>query len=234
VTTDLIDRIRDDHELIRARFTQLLDAAPAQREGHFRELVSLLVQHEAVESIVLHPTVEDEVSNGRRIADARREEEQQAERRLAELESMDPTSDVFMAAIEALRTEVEEHAQAEEREELPKLREELDADTLQQLGHAYERLRAVAPTRPHPESGQGPLVNALAGPIVGLVDRVRDALRSVAEDEQLVRASAGSGGHAYEDRSVDELRQRAAELDIEGRSSMDKTELIAALRRAHG
>jgi hypothetical protein len=234
VTTDLIDRIRDDHELIRARFTQLLDAPPTQREGHFRELVSLLVQHEAVESIVLHPTVEDEVSDGRRIADARREEEQEAERRLAELESMDPTSDVFVAAIEALRTEVEEHAQAEEREELPKLREELDAETLEQLGQAYERLRAVAPTRPHPESGQGPIVNALAGPIVGLVDRVRDALRSVAEDEQLVRASAGSGGHAYEDRSVDELRQRAAELDIEGRSSMDKTELIAALRRANG
>jgi Rho termination factor, N-terminal domain len=35
---------------------------------------------------------------------------------------------------------------------------------------------------------------------------------------------------AYEERSLDELRERARELDVEGRSSMTKDELIAALR----
>ena len=34
----------------------------------------------------------------------------------------------------------------------------------------------------------------------------------------------------YEDRGVEELRDRARELDIEGRASMSKNELIAALR----
>lgn len=40
------------------------------------------------------------------------------------------------------------------------------------------------------------------------------------------------GGEApdYENRTVEELRERAAELDIEGRSSMSKDELISALR----
>jgi hypothetical protein len=37
-------------------------------------------------------------------------------------------------------------------------------------------------------------------------------------------------GRTYEERSVQELRERAAELQIEGRSAMDKDELIAALR----
>jgi len=37
-------------------------------------------------------------------------------------------------------------------------------------------------------------------------------------------------GRTYEERSVEELRERAAELEIEGRSSMTKDELIAALR----
>jgi Rho termination factor, N-terminal domain len=37
-------------------------------------------------------------------------------------------------------------------------------------------------------------------------------------------------GRTYEERSVEELRERAAELDIEGRSAMNKDELIAALR----
>lgn len=232
MSTDLIARIRDEHELIRSRFTQLLEAPESQREGHFRELVSLLVSHEAVESIVLHPTVEDEVDGGERVAKARREEEQHAEELLAQLQDLDPTSDVFLAAVTALRDEVEAHASAEEAEELPRLREELDQATLERLGDTYDRLREVAPTRPHPESGQGPIANALAGPMVGLLDRVRDTLRDALHGQADARATAGSGGQRYEDRTVDELRERAAELDIEGRSTMDKTELIAALRRA--
>ncbi|WP_420450244.1 DUF7218 family protein [Ilumatobacter sp.] len=43
---------------------------------------------------------------------------------------------------------------------------------------------------------------------------------------------ARRGGHAeaYEDRTKDELMQRARELDIAGRSSMNKAELVDALR----
>jgi hypothetical protein len=37
-------------------------------------------------------------------------------------------------------------------------------------------------------------------------------------------------GRTYEERSLEELRERAGELQIEGRSSMNKEELIAALR----
>jgi Rho termination factor-like protein len=37
-------------------------------------------------------------------------------------------------------------------------------------------------------------------------------------------------GRTYEERSIDELRERAGELQIEGRSTMNKDQLIAALR----
>jgi polyhydroxyalkanoate synthesis regulator phasin len=37
-------------------------------------------------------------------------------------------------------------------------------------------------------------------------------------------------GRTYEERSIDELRERAGALQLEGRSSMNKEELIAALR----
>ncbi len=41
---------------------------------------------------------------------------------------------------------------------------------------------------------------------------------------------SGNPNRSLEDRSVDELRNRAKELDIEGRSSMKKDELIKAIR----
>ncbi len=42
--------------------------------------------------------------------------------------------------------------------------------------------------------------------------------------------SRGGKSEDYDDRTVDELRDRAKELGIEGRSKMSKDELIDALR----
>jgi hypothetical protein len=44
-----------------------------------------------------------------------------------------------------------------------------------------------------------------------------------------VGSKGGSSG-SYDDWTVEDLRKRAAELDVEGRSSMTKDELIRALR----
>lgn len=52
---------------------------------------------------------------------------------------------------------------------------------------------------------------------------------SARDSRETVGERGGTAG-SYEDWTVDELHQRANELDIEGRSSMNKDELIQALR----
>lgn len=42
----------------------------------------------------------------------------------------------------------------------------------------------------------------------------------------------GNPNKSLEDRTVDELRNRAAELNIPGRSKMKKAELVAAIRKS--
>lgn len=71
-----------------------------------------------------------------------------------------------------------------------------------------------------------------------LYEKLREEGASEEKAARIANARAGGedvskrGGEAerYEDRTVDELRQRAAELGIETRSEMDKDELINALR----
>lgn len=73
-----------------------------------------------------------------------------------------------------------------------------------------------------------------------MYEALRDDGASKEKAARISNAAAGSsrsevgekGGEAgsYDDWSVDDLRDRARELDIEGRSSMDKQELIDALR----
>ena len=71
-----------------------------------------------------------------------------------------------------------------------------------------------------------------------LYEKLRDEGESKEKAARIANAKAGGedvskkggGAEDYEDRSVDELRDRAAEIGIEGRSDMSKDELIKELR----
>ena len=71
-----------------------------------------------------------------------------------------------------------------------------------------------------------------------LYEKLRDDGESKEKAARIANAKAGGedvskkGGESgsYEDWTVDDLRDRAAELDIDGRSEMSKDELVEALR----
>jgi len=70
----------------------------------------------------------------------------------------------------------EEHAEAEENEEFDAVIAGCDVARRKELGDRLEAIQVFAPTHPHPSTAGNPVAQALTGPFVAMVDRVRDAL----------------------------------------------------------
>lgn len=74
----------------------------------------------------------------------------------------------------------------------------------------------------------------------GLYEKLRDEGNSKQKSARIANAAAGSSRKAvgkkggtsgsYDDWNVRDLRKRAGELGIDGRSKMNKSELVQALR----
>ena len=64
-----------------------------------------------------------------------------------------------------------------------------------------------------------------------LIAALRDHRKQRSAKNDASKQEPTSDRRTYEERSIEELRERARELEIEGRSTMSKDELIAALRK---
>jgi hemerythrin superfamily protein len=171
---DVIRILLEQHAQVRDLFARLQEAPAADRGEIFDQLRALLAVHETAEEIVLRPKAEDDA--WKQVAEERNQEEAEANEVLKALEDLDPQSEAFLAKLTEFEKSVDEHAEAEEHEEFPRVLSALDVDERQKLGTRLKSVEKMAPTHPHPSTAGSPTAQALAGPFAGMVDRVRDAL----------------------------------------------------------
>jgi len=172
---DVVTFLKAQHEQIKALLSQVAESSGSEREEAFTQLRRLLAVHETAEEEIVHPRARHELENGEAVVSARLEEENEGKQVLSELEKMDVSSKEFEEKFTSVRTDVVEHAEAEEHEEFGRLAQELDADQLEKMRRAVEFAESTAPTHPHP-GAESRTANMIVGPFASMMDRARDAI----------------------------------------------------------
>jgi hemerythrin superfamily protein len=173
---DVVDLLMQQHDRVRQLFAAVESTGGDARQESFDELRALLAVHETAEEMVVHPSVKNQGA-GEGVVEKRLQEEHDAKEVLSQLDGMDVTDANFTEKFATLKQMVTEHAENEEREEFPLVRQLNDSDQLAKMAKAVQSAEKMAPTHPHPGvESQG--ANMAAGPMAALIDRTRDAVKS--------------------------------------------------------
>jgi hypothetical protein len=178
---DVVDLLLAQHARIEEQFLLVTGSTGEARRDAFDDLVRLLAVHETAEEEIIHPLVRTlPGAGGDDMVDDRLAEERVAKQTLSTLVDGGVDADGFDTGLLLLRQAVLMHARHEERYEFPHLRQHVPAERLRKLAAALLAAEAFAPTRPHP-GVESATANVAAGPVLAIIDRVRDAVRRAAD-----------------------------------------------------
>ena len=184
---EAVDFLLNQHAQIRAGLREVAGAHGPARAAAFADLRRLITVHETAEQEVLHPRMKEFAESAPEPRTLRADatpspgppsldiesllgQERHGTELLAELDRLDPDSAEFDSRFTRLAVEIIAHADHEELEEFPVVRQRLDVEERLRMGHALRIAEAAAPRHPDPARGSH-------SPVGVIVDRVRDAIR---------------------------------------------------------
>lgn len=150
---------------------------PQRRKEIARQVVHDLSVHAGIEEVAFYPAVKDALPDLADEIDHDLEEHAEVKELLAGLQGMSSDDPEFESTFRTIASNVREHVEEEERDLFPRVRDALTEDERRELGEAMEDLQSKVPTRPHANAPQEPPANTALGPVVGVVDRIRDGIR---------------------------------------------------------
>jgi hypothetical protein len=124
----------------------------------------------------VYPAMRKHLPDGEQAIKHDIEEHMELERSMKQLEGLEVSSTEFDETLRRLEVVLADHVRDEEADQFPELRQRISREELVELAAKVETAKKLAPTRPHPGAPNNELFHKLAGPGVGLVDRLKDML----------------------------------------------------------
>ena len=178
---DVVDVLTADHREFDRIFTEIeglfgqSDPDVLRRKRELVDEVTIgLVKHSVAEETRVYPKVEQQVD--REEAEHSKHEHAEAEETMKRLERMDPGDPQFDTEVATLIREIRAHVEHEEGRMFTELRAAFTREQLVEMAADVERVKAMAPTRPHPMTPNEGAVRTVAGPLASLIDHLRDAV----------------------------------------------------------
>lgn len=134
---DAIALLIDDHETVKSMFEQyeeLGDRAHVSKHKLALQICQELTRHTMIEEEIFYPAVRKAIKD-EDLMDEAVVEHASAKDLIAQIQSMEPTEDLFDAKVKVLSEMIEHHVEEEESEMFPKVRKAKQLD-LEELGAA--------------------------------------------------------------------------------------------------
>lgn len=174
---DVVDELTADHR----EALELLERISKSTDLHERReladtVITEVVRHSVAEEMYVYPAMREHLDNGEALTKHDTEEHQELEKVMKQLEKADSAGPEFESLVGEMTEKLRHHANDEETDQFPQLRQHLAHEHLVKLREKVETAKKAAPTRPHPGAPHSELFHKIVGPGVGLVDRARDRL----------------------------------------------------------
>jgi hemerythrin superfamily protein len=149
---DGIVLLKEDHKKVKRLFREFEKSHKTASGAAKRELVDQILHelttHAFIEETIFYPAARAEVPDTDDHVLESVEEHHVVAWLCSELMTLDPNDETFDAKVTVLIENVEHHAQEEEEEWFPKVREALGRNRLKELGQQMEAAKSRAPSDP--------------------------------------------------------------------------------------
>ena len=135
---DAIELLKADHELVRSLFKEFKEAKEAEDTEGMREAQERIFEelevHTGIEEEVFYPAAQEVGEEAEELVAEGIEEHHVVDVLMGEIRDLTPDDDAWVAKMTVLIENVEHHADEEEEELFPKLREVFGDERLDSLG----------------------------------------------------------------------------------------------------
>ena len=149
---DGIVLLKEDHKKVKKLFREFekthKKASDADKRALVDSILHELTTHAYIEETIFYPAARAEVPETDEHVLESVEEHHVVAWLCSELKNLDPSDETFDAKVSVLIENVEHHADEEEQEWFPKVREALGRKRLSELGEEMEAARPNAPADP--------------------------------------------------------------------------------------